>query len=104
MADTYHEEDYLPEKKQKRHSQKKRRRWPFLLLGFFLGFITLPALIALSVFLIINRPVEKTVNTIDKVTHAGLYETLFGENDEYGILNEEYGEMSLRQHRAKQGT
>lgn len=95
MADTYHEYDYLPEEKQRRRALKKRRRWPFVLLGFFIGFITLPALIALTVLLIVNRPVEKTVNTIDKVTNAGLYETLFGDDEKAGILNESYGDMSL---------
>ncbi|MBQ8342804.1 MAG: hypothetical protein IJY21_01720, partial [Clostridia bacterium] len=95
MADTYLEYDYLPEKKQRRRALRKRPRWPFVLLGFFIGFITLPALIALSVFLIVSRPVEKTVNTIDKMTNVGLYEKLFGSDDKVGVLDDRYGEMSL---------
>ena len=96
MADLYLEYDYLPKKKQRRRALKKRPRWPFVLLGFFIGFITLPALIAGAVFLFVSRPVEKTVNSIDKMTNAGLYETLFGKDDKVGILDERYGEMALK--------
>ena len=82
MADAYIEDDYNPKKRNRR--PRKRPRWPFVILGFLIGFITLPALISLTVLLIVNRPVEKTVNTIDKITNVGLYEMLFGTEGENG--------------------
>ena len=100
MADAYIEDDYNPKKRNRR--PRKRPRWPFVILGFLIGFITLPALISLTVLLIVNRPVEKTVNTIDKITNVGLYEMLFGtegengEDGKLGYLDDRYGEMKLK--------
>lgn len=87
MSDEYMDDDY--------HG-KKRRRWPFLLLGFFIGFITVPAILAIVIASFISRPVGKTVNTIDRFANAGLYETLFGSDDDLGILDERYSGMKLK--------
>ncbi len=87
MDDEYNEDGYVV---------KERRRWPFLLLGFFIGFITLPAILAIVIVSFINRPMGKTVNTVDRFTKAGLYETLFGNDDDYGILDERYSGMKLK--------
>lgn len=75
---------------------KEHRRWPFLLLGFFIGFIVFPAVIAAIVVAFINRPLGKTVNTIDRFAKVGLYETLFGDEEDYGILDERYSDMKLK--------
>lgn len=97
MADKYIEYDYLPEKKQRRCATKKRLRWPYVLLGFFMGFITMPAVIAVTVLVFVNRPVGKTADTIDGITNAGLYETLFGDGgDNLGLLDEKYSDMKLK--------
>ncbi|MBQ9714157.1 MAG: hypothetical protein IJV83_02430 [Clostridia bacterium] len=111
MAKPYDEYDYEPvEKKERKKKEKEikkrrkkfkqRRRWPYVLLGFFLGFLTLPATIAGVVALVMTRPAGKTVETIDRFAKIGLYETLFGGYDDdgnptMGILDQKYAYMKI---------
>ncbi|MBQ8446174.1 MAG: hypothetical protein IJX31_00175 [Clostridia bacterium] len=89
--------DYMDDTEDiKNERPKKRRRWPFLFLGFFLGLlITIGSTVA-AVVVLINNPVEKTVGTIDKVANTELYETLFGDDDDLGVLDASYAGKSLK--------
>ncbi|MBE5747162.1 MAG: hypothetical protein E7352_03185 [Clostridiales bacterium] len=96
MADTYIEYDYLPKKKQRRFALKKHRRWPYVLLGALIGFLVMPVVIAATIFVFVNRPLGKTVTTIDNMSDSGLYQTLFGYGPENpGILDVRYSNMKL---------
>lgn len=119
MSDTFDEitdfppeDDYdeLPssknEKKKKKKEKKEKKKGGAggkilcLILGFFLGIFFVVGAVAGGVYYVVSRPIDDTVNTIDKTTGAELYEVFFGstdENGEYtaGILNEKYAEKKI---------
>lgn len=111
ITDSPPEDDYdeLPSGKTKNEKKKKKKEKKkggaggkilCLILGFFLGIFFVVGAVAGGVYYVVSRPIDDTVNTIDKTTGAGLYDVLFGstdENGEYtdGVLNRKYAEKKV---------
>lgn len=113
MTNTYDDYDYEPEvpkkkkekvKKEKQPKEKKKGGWGgrilCLIIGFILGFATLPATVAGIVAIVLNQPVAKTVESVDNLTNGNLYQTLFGSTNDAnevtaGIFNEKYADMKI---------
>lgn len=100
------EYDELPSKKDKKKEKKEKKKKGTggkilcLILGFFLGIFFVLGTVAGGVYYVVTRPIDETVDKVDKMTGADLYGTLFGgtdENGEYtaGILNEKYAEKKI---------
>jgi hypothetical protein len=89
---------------QKKKKEKKKGGWlgkiVCLFLGFILGIGSVFGAVAGGVYYAATRPIDDTVNAVDNLTGANLYETLFGktdENGEYvsGLLNQKYAEGKI---------
>ena len=91
-----------PPTKQKKKKKKGGAGVKFLcvFLGFLLGILTVLGAVAGAAYFVATKPVDETVNTVDSLTGAGLYEVLFGSTDENGeetagLLNKKYAEMKI---------
>ena len=93
-------------KAQKPQKQKKKSgagaKILCLFLGFLFGILSVFGAVAGGLYYIGTQPIDKSLHTIDNLTGAGLYDTLFGSTDSdgnttAGLLNEKYAEMKVMQ-------
>lgn len=101
------EYDEMPQKTSKKKKEKKAKKKGgvlgkilCLLLGFFLGILSVIGAVAGGAYYVATRPLDDTINTVDNITGADLYATFFGstdENGEYsaGLLNKKYAEATV---------
>ena len=103
MSDMTNEVQNEDVSKKKKKEKKKGGFWGkffCLVLGFFFGVCSVFGAVAGGAYFVVSRPIDETVNTIDEMTGANLYGTLFGTTDENGnqtagILNEKYAEGKI---------
>ena len=88
--------------KPKKEKKKSGAGAKFLcfFLGFLFGILSIFGAVAGGLYYVGTQPIDKSLHTIDNLTGAGLYDTLFGSTDSNGnttagLLNEKYAEMKV---------
>ena len=94
-----------PEQKQPKKKKAKKphhllRRIICFFLGFIFGILSVIGAVAGGAYYVATQPIKGTVETVDSLTSAGLYATLFGSTDANGnvtpgLLHEKYAEATI---------
>ena len=100
MADEIEEvSEDTPKKKKKKKKNKKGGgflgKFLCLLLGFLLGIIAVVGGVIGVGYYAVTQPIDKTLEKVESWTGMDLYEALFGEDGEAGILNPKYAELKV---------
>ena len=99
MADEIEEvSEDTPKKKKKKKNKKGGGflgKFLCLLLGFLLGIIAVVGGVIGVGYYAVTQPIDKTLEKVESWTGMDLYETLFGEDGEAGILNPKYAELKV---------
>lgn len=101
-AEVKNEEDvaeiHLPSEDKKK--EKKDRKWLnrilSLLLGFFIGVISVWGTVAAIACFVLFQPIDNTVGVVDTFTGGEFSDLVFGEDGEAGLLNEKYADLKVK--------
>lgn len=92
-------EIHLP-KEDKKDGEKKDRKWLnrilSLILGFFIGVISVWSTIAAVACFVLFQPIDNTVGVVDTFTGGEFSDLVFGEDGKAGLLDEKYAELKVK--------
>ena len=92
-------EIHLP-KEDKKDGEKKDHKWLnrilSLILGFFIGVISVWGTIAAVACFVLFQPIDNTVGVVDTFTGGEFSDLVFGEDGKAGLLDEKYAELKVK--------
>ena len=92
-------EIHLP-KEDKKDGEKKDHKWLnrilSLILGFFIGVISVWGTIAAVSCFVLFQPIDNTVGVVDTFTGGEFSDLVFGEDGKAGLLDEKYAELKVK--------